>query len=160
MVCSDQGLDQLLEPKLDTNTYLLNSHMVFYSTCEVAQSKARSNTKFEAERIREGSRRKHLVLSNKKKLARAMKRRGCVFECCRTRSSLLEQRFRAPSSFEARASSDFERPVPAEHTRAMVSSGMWERATLGRCFRMLSNTKKPALAAISKARWLRSTLEQ
>ena len=50
------------------------------------------------------------------------KQRWSVFECCRTRKGVLEQGFRAPSGFAARPRSGFERPVAAEHGRAVVSS--------------------------------------
>ena len=75
-------------------------------------------------------------------------------------SKKLEQRFRALAGFAARPSSDFERPVAAEHARAVISSGMCEKAALGRRFRVLPNTKKPARAAISSAKWLPSTPEK
>ena len=43
-------------------------------------------------------------------------------KCCRIQRRLLEQRFRALSGFEAWPSSDFERPVAAEHADATISS--------------------------------------
>ena len=39
--------------------FILDSHMAPYGACEVAQSTARSNAQFEAERFRKGFRRKN-----------------------------------------------------------------------------------------------------
>ena len=39
--------------------------------------------------------------------------------------------------------------MAAEHARAVFSSGVCEKAAWGRCFRVPSNTKKPARAAIA-----------
>ena len=79
-----------------------------------------------------------------------------IRKCRRIQKRLLEQRFKALAGFEARPSNDFERPVAAQHARAVISS---EKTTLGQRFRMLSNAKKPPRASISTARWLRGTPE-
>ena len=41
--------------------------------------------------------------------------------------------FRAPSGFEARPSIDLERPIVAEHARAVISTAMCEKAMPVRC---------------------------
>ena len=50
--------------------------------------------------------------------------------------------------------------MTAEHARAVSSSGMCEKTTLGQRLRMLPNTKKRARAMISSAKWPRGTPEQ
>ena len=75
--------------------------------------------------------------------------RGSVFECCQIRRKLLEQRFRALGAFEARPSSDFERPVAAEqgfqaecakrhYWGGVFECGQMRRSLLEQRFRALS----------------------
>ena len=45
-------------------------------------------------------------------------------KCCRTQQRLLEQQFRALNYSEACPKCDFERPVTAEHARAVSSNGI------------------------------------
>lgn len=73
-------------------------------------------------------------------------------ECGRIPRSLLEQRFRALSGFEARPSHAFERPMAAEHAPEVMSSTMCEKTAPMRCFQVLSKKKGPAQAMISNAK--------
>ena len=73
--------------------------------------------------------------------------------CFEGKRSMLEQRFRALSGFQARSISDFERSV-ASKEKETCSSSDFERSVACRSY------KKQARAMISSARWLRSTLEQ
>ena len=83
--------------------------MAPYGACEVAQSTARSNAQFEAERFRKGCRRKNK--QNRK--------------CFRRKQKYARKCFRRKE--EACSSSDLERSVTSEHARAMISSAQWPR---------------------------------
>ena len=108
--------------------------MAPYGACEVAQSTARSNAQFEAERFRKEFRRK-------KKHCRK------CFQMKKTCSKVLS------NEKEACSSSDFECSVASKHTRAVISSAQWPR-----------RKKKHARALISRAQWpsgvTKSKLEQ
>ena len=120
---------------------ILDSHMAPYSACEVPQSTARSmhnSRQSDFERDCEGNTK---VLSNTKKLARAMN-------------------FHALKSFEAYPTNHFEHPVAAEHTKAMISGRMAKKTTLRLRSRMLSKYHEHSRATTSSAKWLRSTAEQ
>ena len=104
--------------------------------CGVAQSTARSNAQFEAERFRKGFRRKN---KHDRKCFRMKKKhdRKC-FEGKRSRlegafegkRSMLEQCFRTLSGLEARSSNDFERSVAPKHARAVISSAQSKKQRL------------------------------
>ena len=60
-------------------------------------------------------------------------------ECCRTRRSLLERRFRALSGSEARPRSDFKRPVDAKRSRTMILSAKHALCSVSKCSPTISN---------------------
>jgi hypothetical protein len=141
--------------------YILGSHTAPYGACEVAQSTARSNAQFEAERFRKEFQRKQKTMS--KVLSKGK-------ETC---SKVLS------NEKEACSNSDFECSVASKHARAGISSAQWPRmgkSMLEQWFRALSRrqtpqkasssnyferpaAKKQARALISSAQWLRSTFE-
>ena len=80
-----------------------------------------------------------------------------VFECCRIKSSLLEGCFRVLSGFEARPTCDFERPVAALHTRALIWRADVRKSNASAvCSRAVEAWSSTAF----DARRLRSTPEQ
>ena len=109
--------------------YILDSHMAPYGACEVAQSTARSNAQFEAERFRKGLRRKTSMVESAFEGKTNMLERA--FEGKR---SMLEQCFRALSGFKACSSSDFERSVAfrryKKQARAVISSAQRPKSKL------------------------------
>ena len=111
--------------------------MAPYGACEVAQSRARSNAQFEAERFRKEIRRKT-------KHARAMIASVSAFkarsssdferavaskekEAC---SSIDFERSVASKEKEACSSIDFERSVASKHARTLLSSALWPQSML------------------------------
>ena len=104
-----------------TNEYILDSHMASYGASEVAQSTARSDAQFAAERFAISKR-----ISKEKR------------KCGRIPRSVLEQRFRAvdgsegspshvferPKSCRARPSSDVERNVRKSNANAVFPSAV------------------------------------
>ena len=122
--------------------------MAPYGACEVAQSTARSNAQFEAERFRKEFRRKQkhcrTCFRRKKKHAQS------AFEGKR---SMLEQCFRALSDFRAHSSSDFERSVASKEKEVCSSTDFERSVAFGRY-------KKQARAVISSAQGQKSKLEQ
>ena len=111
----------------------------------------RSNAQFEADRFRKGLRRKN-------KHGR---------KCFRRKKKQARKCFRRKK--EACPSSDFERSLASKHARAVISNAQWPRrkkkhaqtltlVSSAQCRQsMLEHRFR---AAISIARWLRSTLEQ
>ena len=94
------------------------------SACGIAQSKARSNERFEAERFRKGgfareSARNAEVLSNPTTFVRALAPRanaGAAFASAAEHEKVC-------------SNSDFARQVASRHARAASSSGQWLRST-------------------------------
>ena len=121
-----------LSLSLSPYIYILDSHMAPYGAGEVAQSTARSNAQFEAERFRKG--------------CRSQNKHGR--KCFRRKKKQARTCFR--SKKEACSSSDFERSVASKHFRAENSSAQRLRSTFEQRFRALSR-RSCACAVFSSA---------
>jgi hypothetical protein len=119
--------------------------MAPYGACEVAQSTARSKAHFEADKFRQGFRRKNeSAFEENKKSSEVLSK---------DTKNMLEQGFRALRCSERQT----------KHARAVISSAKRPRRTQKACSSSdfgRSEAPKHARAVISSAQWPASTLEQ
>jgi hypothetical protein len=100
--------------------YILGSHMAPYGACEVAQSTARTNAQFEAERFRKE------ISKEKEAMSKVLSKEK-----------------------EACSSNAFKGSVAAKHVRAMLSSAQWPRRKKKHARALISSAQRPSGATKS-----------